>query len=434
GPPLAAQPRRPKERIPLTLAQEQMWALEVAADPPGLYNVTALHRFDGPVDEHALRRAVACVIDRHEILRTGFVVDGARPYQYSLAEVEVEIEVAVPDGDGDVDRCIAAQDAAPFDLSRPPLFRVGLFPRADGSTRLAVTFDHLICDGTGAAIFMSELLAAYSGTPALPPVPVQFADFALWQRAHVTEEVLRRQLTWWAETLAGMPLGPAVPFDHVPAVQTRRIATRPVTVPEATRAGLDELARATGSTVFTVAVAAVAALFGRHGGVDDVVFSTTLSGRNRAEVENLIGMFSGIGRLRTDLSGDPPFTTIVVRARDRVLGMFENQDVPFMRVRRALLPDFPTGGVALAAALPVEFQYFRAGDDQGLFFRGQLHPLSVTLLDDGTRITGTLSYKLDFYEPATIDRLAGDLERLLDAVAADPSSRLSELPLSPPRP
>jgi non-ribosomal peptide synthetase component F len=183
--------------------------------------------------------------------------------------------------------------------------------------------------------------------------------------------------------------------------------------------------------VFTVAVAAAAALFGRYGDTTDVVFSTTLSGRNRAELEDLIGMFSGIGRLRTDLSGDPPFVDVVVRARDRVLGMFENQDVPFLRVRRALWPEFPTGGVELAEALPVEFQFFHLAEEQELFFRGQLHPLSVTLVDDGVRITGRLSYKLDFYEPSTVDRLARDLELLLAAVAADPSRRLSELPVSP---
>jgi len=229
-----------------------------------------------------------------------------------------------------------------------------------------------------------------------------------------------------------MPLGPAVAFDHVPAMPTRRIASRAVAIGAGTRDRLEEVARATGSTVFTVAVAAVGALLGRYGGSTDVVMSTTLSGRNRAELEDLVGMFSGIGRLRTDLSGDPPFATIVTRARDRVLGMFENQDIPFMRVRRALLPDFPTEGLELAAALPVEFQYFHVSDDQELFFRGQLHPLSLTLLDDGTSITGEFSYKLDFYEPTTVDRLVGDLERLLDVVSADPSLRFSELPVTPP--
>jgi amino acid adenylation domain-containing protein len=429
GPALLAGRRSPGTRIPLSLAQEQMYGLQAAADPPGLYNITALHRFEGPADEDALRRALAYVAGRHEILRTGFVVDGGRPYQFAVPTAAVDLIVErVPE-----DRLparIAAQDAEPFDLGRPLLVRAGLY-----GNRLAVTLDHLVADGTGAAIFMQELRTAYGAiaagrAPSLPELPVQFADFALWQRAHVTEEVLDRQLRWWLETLAGLPLGPAVPFDRTPAAPTRRIASRPFGLPEEIRKRLDEVARATGSTVFTVAAAAVGALLGRHGGSTDVVMSTTLSGRTRAELEDLVGMFSGIGRLRTDLAGDPTFAEVVVRSRDRVLGMFENQDVPFMRVRRALLPEFPTGGLELAAALPVEFQYFHRRDDQELFFRGQLHPLSVTLLDDGSRLSGRWSYKLDFYEPSTVERLAGDLGRLFEAVATDPSLRLSQLPVS----
>jgi non-ribosomal peptide synthetase component F len=163
--------------------------------------------------------------------------------------------------------------------------------------------------------------------------------------------------------------------------------------------------------------------------------STTLSGRTRVELENLVGMFSGIGRLRADLSGDPDFATVVTRVRDRVLGMFENQDIPFMQVRRALLPDFPAGGPALIAALPTDFQYFHTADlpEQEIHFRGQLHPLGITLLDDGREITGALSYKVDYYDAATVDRLAVDLRRLLDAVAADPGLRVSALPVTPPQ-
>jgi non-ribosomal peptide synthetase component F len=182
--------------------------------------------------------------------------------------------------------------------------------------------------------------------------------------------------------------------------------------------------------MFAVVQAAAAVVFGGAGGTDDVAVSTTLSGRTRAEVEQLVGMFSGIGRIRTDLSGDPPFVEVVRRAREYSLGMFENQDIPFMRVRRAVLPDFPAGGVELAAALPGEFGYFRTRqDDPELLFRGQLHPLSLTLLDDGTEIGGELSYKLDFYRAETIDRLATDLERLFEVVGADPRVRLSDLPI-----
>ena len=198
-----------------------------------------------------------------------------------------------------------------------------------------------------------------------------------------------------------------------------------------TRVLLEQVARATGSTVFIVAVAAAQAVLSRHGGTTDVVVTTTLSGRGRPELEGLIGMFAGIGRVRTDLSGDPPFAVVVARAREWVLDMFENQDIPFMRVRKAVLPDFPTGGRELAAALPVDFEYFRITRDQELFFRGQLHPLSVTLFDDGTEMWGELRYKVDFYDADTVDRLARDLEQVFEAVGRDASLRLSELPVTP---
>ncbi|MDP9386805.1 MAG: condensation domain-containing protein, partial [Actinomycetota bacterium] len=461
---LAPVPRPPGGRLPLSVAQEQMWALEAAADPPGLFNVTALHRFDRPVDEGALRDALAYLVERHEILRTAFVVESGRPWQAVAPSAPVELAVTdlaatpAPERDEELQRLIAEADARPFDLARPPLVRAHLFHLDDNSSALAVTMDHLVTDGTSASIFMNELGAAYDAItahrlPELPPLDIQFADFAVWQRSHVTEEVLERQLEWWAKALDAMPLGPAVPFDRVPPKPTRRIASQALAVTADTRRRLDDVARGTGSTVFIVAVAGVQAVLGRCGGTTDVVVSTTLSGRTRAELEGLLGMFAGIGRIRTDLSGDPSFTEIVERTREHVLGMFENQDVPFIRVRRALLPDFPSGGVDLLAALPVELQYFFhtgratwgrssvAGErrrgywhDQELFFRGQLHPLSITLLDDGSELSGGISYKVDFYDPETIDRLAGDLERVLDAVAGDPSLRWSELPVTPPAP
>jgi len=237
-----------------------------------------------------------------------------------------------------------------------------------------------------------------------------------------------------------------VAFDRTPETPTPRFAFRSFMVGAATRERLDEVARTTNSTVFVVVTAAVHALFGRYGGTSDVVVSTTMSGRTRAELEGLIGMFSGIGRIRTDLSGDPTFAELVARVRDWVLGMFENQDIPFMRVRRAVLPEFPSGGRELTAVLPVEFQYFhtsneqwdpataggqrtRGNYEQELFFRGQLHPLSVTLLDDGTKISGEFTYKVDFYDPQTIDQLAVGVEAVIEAVITDPAQRLSELPI-----
>ncbi|MDP8969327.1 MAG: amino acid adenylation domain-containing protein [Actinomycetota bacterium] len=456
-PPLTRRPRRPGERIPLTLSQEQMWQLETTAVPQGLFNVTAQHWFAGPVDEGALRRALAYVVERHETLRTRFHRESATPHQTVAPSVPVELPVSdlrsVPAGEREraLLRRVGEQDAEAFDLARAPLFRAHLYRLGDDRSVVAVTFDHLICDGTSAYIFLSELAAGYEALvarrePAFRPLAVQYPDFARWQREWLTEERLAAQLEYWKKKLAGMPLGPAVSFDRIPDEPTRRIVARPVSVAPGMYDGLQRLARATRSTGFVVTVAAVQALFSRIGRKTDIVLSTTLSGRQRSELEGLIGCFHGVGRIRTDLTGDPAFETVVARARESVLGLFEHQDLPFMRVRRAVLPDFPKGGPELLAAVPTEFQYFhtahdewapgrgvveRPGPDKGpdeLFFRGHLHPLNVTFLDDGSQLWGEFSYKVDFYDDATIERLAEGLQRVLSAVIRDPGLRLSELP------
>ncbi len=458
-PPLVAQPRDATTRIPLTLSQQQMWQLEKTADPPGLFNVTAQHRFAEHVDERALRAALERLAERHETLRTSFHTGSAgEPYQSVAQGVAVDFasedlsSVAAGQLDEVRHRQVGVQDAQAFDLGRAPLSRSRLYRFADGSGVLAVTFDHLVCDGTSAYIFLSELVVCYEAVvagsePALRPLPVQYPDFALWQQSWLGEERLAVQLEYWKRKLSGMPLGPAVAPDRIPEQPTRRIASRPISVTGDVYEALRELARETQSTVFVLAVAAVQALFSRAGGLTDIVLSTTLSGRQRAQLESLVGCFHGVGRIRTDLSGDPSFETVVARARETVLGLFEHQDIPFMRVRQAVLPEMPRGGPALLAAVPVELQYFhtvhdewtpgagvveRPGPHKGpdeLFFRGHLHPLNVTLLDDGTQLWGHFSFKTDFYDEETITQLAADLDTLLAAVIEDPRMVLSRLPV-----
>ncbi len=446
-PPLRSQPRRPGMRFPITLAQEQMWALEAAALPPGLYNVTATRRFEA-VDEDALRAALAVLVDRHETLRTSFVVESGVPHQVVAPQATVDLVVSDlsatprPERGAQLNARLAEQDATPFDPARAPLVRAHLYHGVSddddpGTSTFAATFDHLICDGTSAAVFMSELATAYDALsegrrPDLPPLDIQFADYALWQREWVTEASLGAQVDWWVQALQGMPLGPALPFDRIPVEPSRRISSTSFTVPAATYQVLQRLARSSHSSLFTVCAAAVSSVLRRLGGPSDVMLSTTLSGRQHSELESLICMFAGVGRVRTDVSGNPMFTEVLDRARTSILGMFEHQDVPFFRVRRRLLPDFPKGWLEVASTLPTELAYFPAGPgSQGyeLFFRGQLHPLSITLLDDGTELRAQLSYKLAFYDEATIASLAEGLQAVLETVGHEPHLRLSNLPL-----
>ncbi len=442
--PLTARPRPPGAHFPLTLAQEQMWDLEAEAEPPGLYNVTAMRRFEAPVDEGALRAALAFMVRRHETLRTSFGLEAGRPHQVVSPRGHLDLAVSDlrggPQMEAELQHRTAEQDRTPFDLARAPLARVQLFHLDGGTSQLAVTLDHLICDGTSVKVFLSELAEAYDARragrePQLPRLAVQFADYALWQREWLTEDVLEAQLRWWSETLEGMPLGPAIAFDREPATPSRRFASQALTVAPSTYQLLRNLARASQSSVFIVCTAVVQAVLSRIGGTHDIVMSTTLNGRQRVELERLISMFAGMGRIRTDLSGDPSLLEIVHRARSTVLGLFEHQDIPFMRIRRALLPDFPPDGPYLAAALPIELGYFHtasAGAEHEFFFRGQMHPLSVAFLDDGSRLEGTVSYKQDFYDDVTITRLVEGLALAIEATAGNPDLRLSELPIALP--
>jgi len=457
-PPLVAQPRGAATPIPLTTSQRQMWQLETTADPPGLFNITAQHRFCGAVDERAVAHALEYLAQRHESLRMSVHTDDGGPHGFVAPSVRVSfsahaLEPAAPaELDAELHRLVAAQDAEPFEPDRVPLWRACLYRLPTAGALLAVTFDHLVCDGTSAYIFLSELAAAYEALaagrqPALAPLPVQYADFALWQARWLDERRLGAQLAYWKRKLAGMPLGPAVPLDRVPRAPTRRIVRRSVALTGPTYAGLRNLARTTDSTVFVVTAAALQALFHRTSGRTDIVLSTTLSGRGRSEIEGLIGCFHGVGRIRTDLSGDATFETVVARTRETVLELFEHGDIPFMRVRQAVLPDMPRGGPALLAAVPIELGYFHTTHDEwapgagvvdrpgsdaaqdSLFFRGHLHPLNVTFLDDGAQLRGEFSYKADFYDDATIARLAAGLVSVVEAVTSDPRQRLSQLPL-----
>jgi amino acid adenylation domain-containing protein len=466
-PPLLAHPRPLAAKLPLSLAQEQMWAVQNRSGTRVDNNVTATLRLPAPVDPETLGSALAHLVDRHEALRTSFPIEHERPYQSIAPRVGVQVGHTDLSGlpperrPATTTELVRAQDSAPFELGKAPLFRFGLISLGDPDDLVALTFDHMVCDGPSAYILLSELEEAYSALaagrhPTLRPLPLQYADFALWERDWLTEARLEAQLGYWERVLAGMPLGPALPFDRTPETPTRRIASRSLAFGPGTRKAMEELARSRRASVLIVCVAAVSTALGSLGGSDDVVLSTTLSGRQRAEVEGMVGNLAAMGRLRVSLAGDPSFAMVVARARDAVLGLFDHGDIPFFRVRDALGPDFAqrSGGRPPLALLPTELQYFRASHDHWspgwgvveqppstpagfvttldrprgeLFFRGQLHPLSITLFDDGTQLWGEASYKTDFYEAQTIERLAQCLDHLVALVTADPSAQLSAL-------
>lgn len=440
APAVRPEPRDPYQALPLSPAQEQMWRLVTNAEPLGLYNITACHHFAGAVNRSALLGALGLLLERHEALRTHFSDDRGRPRQHIAPRGDITVDVEVTDlastpvrlRDHILQRIIGDENARPIDLARAPLLRARLIELGDDGAIFVASLDHLICDAASAYLLLGDLTAAYESLaagrePGLGALRLQPADIALWERRELTDVRLAAQLDYWMDTLADMPLGPTLPFDRHPQQVAPRVVKRTFSVSPDVYSGVTSAARSSHSSVFVVSVAATATVLSRLGGRHDVVLSTTLSGRRRAELEGLIGMFSRMSRIRVDLSGDPTFREVIGRCRDSVWGMFENQDIPFMHVRKALLPDFPTSGVELLSLLPNEIGYFRVAYDRRspgyvtvgaadwLHFRGQLHPLSVTFFDDGQTLRYDIGYKPDFYDESTIAVLAAGLEESLMA-------------------
>jgi amino acid adenylation domain-containing protein len=350
----AAPPLRPVPRdgdAPASFQQERLWFLDRLEGGGGVYHLPATHVLRGPLDAEALRRAVEALVHRHETLRTALPeVDGA-PVQRILPPGPValpRIDLApLPDGEREAELGRVAEDSAnrPFDLERGPLFRAALVRLAPDEHVLLTCVHHAVADGWSSGVLWRDLAALYAAfsagePPALPPLPVQYADYAVWQREWLRGDTLDRQLAWWRGRLAGAPPRLELPLDRPrPAVQTHAGASEWLELPRDLRDAAVALGRGEGATLFMVLLAAFGVVLGRLAGDEDVVVGTPIAGRTRAELEGLIGPFLNTLALRTDLSGDPPFRALLRRVREGTLDAYARQDVPFERVLDAVQPE-----------------------------------------------------------------------------------------------
>ncbi|HEX6908837.1 MAG TPA: amino acid adenylation domain-containing protein, partial [Longimicrobium sp.] len=343
----------------------------------------------------------------------------------------------------------AAEDVLrPFDLAAGPVFRAALLRMGEAEHVLMVCIHHLVSDGWSLDILFRELSALYGAfsrgeASPLPALPVQYADYAAWQRAHLRGEALERELAWWKERLEGAPALLELPTDRPrPAVMGFRGGWEPIHFPLPLLRSLEALARREDATLYMVLLGAFQALLARWSGMDDVVLGTTVAGRTRAEVEGLIGLFMNTLAIRTDLSGDPPFREALRRVRDVTLGAYEHQDVPFdrlvgeLRTERTLshTPVFQvlfelhnTGGQGASAGLPGLTATEVNGDIVGLKC-----DLSVAVGATPRGLEGVMLYSTELFDAATARRLVEHLGRVLEQVAADPGLRLSRLALAGP--
>ncbi|MDO0924515.1 non-ribosomal peptide synthase/polyketide synthase [Streptomyces sp. TG1A-8] len=434
---------------PMSYAQQRLWFLEEFA-PGGAEYVTALAlRLRGTPDTAALGAAFGALVARHESLRTTFDSVDGHGVQIVHPPQDVPLPLrdlsGLPEGEreGVLRRLLAEERTRPFDLRRGPLLRTGLVRLGAGDHVLTLTLHHIVTDGWSTSVLLGDLAHLYRAElgvtrEELPPLPVQYADYAHWQRT-AGGTGAQEQLAYWKERLAGgEPL--ELPTDRPrPAVRTSNGATTRLEVPARTARRLTRLARERGTTLFTTLVAAAQAYLARLSGGTDIAVGTVTSGRDRAETQRLVGFFVNTLVLRSHVDGGRPFADFLTGVRQTVLDAFAHQDVPFERVVDEVQPVRDTSRSPLFQVMVV-LQNTPAADLDlpGLDVR-DVEPdseqaafdLTLEFAETGTgALHGLITYNTDLFEAATAERMAGQLATLLAAVAEDPDRPLGALPLT----
>lgn len=439
--------------LPLSYAQERLWFLAQMEGPSATYNIPFALRLCGVLDPTALVIALGSIVQRHEVLRTTFpAVDGVAQ-QVIAPSLEVGLplidlsQIAESEQESAVQRQLAEAAEQPFDLAVGPLIRATLYHLAEQEHILLITLHHIVGDGWSLGILLRELdvcyRAALEGKPLpLPPLPYQYADFAIWQRNHLQGQVWQQQLSWWQQQLAGVPKLLELPTDYArPAVQSTQGGTLAFTLDVTLTSALEALSQQMGVSLFMTLYAAFAVLLMRYSGQDDMVIGTPIANRHHREVEPLIGFFVNTLPLRVDLSGNPSFRELLQRVRQVTLDAYAHQDLPFEQLVNELQIERSLSYSPLfQVMISVEYTLSHpASEPQPL---GELtatrveieqvpaqFDLSLEMVKSGDRLQGWLDYSARLFKPDTIKRMASHFQELLQSIVADPQQSIQQLPL-----
>ncbi|MFJ5548064.1 condensation domain-containing protein [Streptomyces sp. NPDC093225] len=449
GDPTAARPapvavpagERP-ERLPLSYAQRRLWFVDQLEGPSATYNIALVRELDRPLDPMALADALADVAERHEVLRTVYGAEGGEPYQQVLDGARPQLELGRP---ADVTAAVDAAAAHAFDLARDIPLRAWLFfPQGEGRQTLVLLLHHIAADGWSTGALLADLSAAYEAraggrAPERPALPLQYADYTLWQRQLLAGSGADRELRFWDAALAGLPPLIDLPTDRPrPALPSGRGALTGFTVPAAAHRALARAARSRGATLFMAVQAALAAVLTRLGAGTDLALGTSVAGRGDDALSGLVGFFVNTLVLRTDTAGDPDFGTLLERVRDADLAAYDHQELPFDRLVEHLNPHRSSAhGPLVQVMLQVNALAGAAGPVTGPLAGTELPygsgtaksdlTFALTERSDGT-LAGVLEYATDLYDASGAHRLAELLVSALELFAADPGARVGDLP------
>lgn len=437
---------------PLSYSQELMWLLDQLNPGSNAYNSPDATRLEGPLDVAALRRAIEAVVARNEVLRTTYDAVDGQPVQVVHPSGPVELIVVDLSGlpseqrQAELDRYLKAESERTYDLRTDPVLRPSLLRLADEDHVLLLVLHHIAVDGWSKGVMWRELTACYDAftarrEPELPPLPVQYADWAVWHRSWLDAGVLDEQLRYWKEAMAGAPELLELPTDRTrPPVRTGLGERRDVMLDADVLDGLRRLARQENCTLFMAVLAAFGALLGRYSGQDDLVIGTPIAGRNRVEIEDVIGYFMNTVSIRVDLRGDPTFRELLSRLREVTIGAFAHQDVPFERVVSELNPQRDLSRTPLfQVMLVLQNQKRTEFAPAGLVATPVRHErgwakfdLTVGMGERATGLNTSWEFSTDLFRPATVERMMHHFGVLLEAVLSDPDRPLSTVSLLDP--
>ncbi len=433
---------------PLSLAQERLWFLDQLEPGNIAYNMVAAFRLKGQLNRIALENSLNEIVRRHEVLRTTFSIVDEQPVQVVSSSLNLPLAVVEigdhPETERETEtrRLVAEEAQRPFDLGRGPLLRAQLLRLDDDDHFFLVTMHHIVSDGWSMGVFFSELSVLYEafseGKPSpLRELPIQYADYAVWQRDWLQGEVLEKQVSYWRKHLLGVATLQLTTDHPRPAVQSYRGARQSLILSKELSSGLKDLSRNEKATLFMTLLAAFQTLLHRYTGQDDIAVGSPIANRARVEIEPLIGFFVNTLVMRGDLSGDPPFRQLLVRIRAVALAAYNHQDVPFEKLVKELHPErnlshSPLFQVALALqnvpSRPMELLGLTVNPveraDAGAKF-----DLFLSVADEPQGLRATMEYSTDLFDAATISWLLGHFQILLQGIVADPNRRLSELPI-----